>query len=114
MMITATMFHLCIVSGMNIRMPQSNQATAPDSSSGPPLSNVAEGSNTDTLQSNTGSANQMPGYSDGANFGASSGMPMWAPHGMGPGGMLPHQQGAHQEERRSVSSCLIPAHISIL
>ena len=87
---------------MNIRMPQPNQETVPDSSSGPPpQSDVG----TDVLQPNMGpsSVGQMPGFPDGANFGGPPGMPVWAPHGMGPGGIHHPQHGPSQEERRSVS-----------
>ena len=82
-------------------MPQPNQATVPDSSSAPLQSNVTEGNNT---EAGPGSTNQMPGFPDGANYGPLSGMPVWAPHGMGPGGIVPTQEGPPQEEeRRSVS-----------
>ena len=100
-----------VVAGMNIRMPQANQAVAPDSSSGPPPPIVAgvTGNNAEALQSNEGPGpvNQMPGFPDGASFGPPVGMPVWAPHGIGPGGIHPTPQGPPQEEEsRSVSTVL--------
>lgn len=91
------------VTGMNIRIPQVNQTTVPDSSSGPSQSNIPENNGADASQSN-----QMPGFPNSGNFGAPPGMPVWAPHGMGPGGVpTAHQGPSEDEERRSVSSYVI-------
>ena len=88
---------------MNIRIPQAHQTTV-DSSSGPSQSNIPENNGADASQSN-----QMPGFPNSANFNAPPGMPVWAPHGMGPGGVPTAQQGPPEdEERRSVSNyCMV-------
>ena len=83
---------------MNIRMPQATQATAMDSCSAQVPKNVSEDI------SDPGLANQMPGFSDGANFNAPPGMPVFAPRGMGQGVIHQSNQGSSQDERRSVSN----------
>ena len=85
---------------MNIRMP--NQASAPDSVPGPQPSNSVQGTN---VEAGPPSANQGTAFHDSTNYGAPPGMPVWAPHGIGPTGIAPTQQGFPQEEeRRAVSS----------
>ena len=85
---------------MNIRMP--NQASAPDSVPGPQPSNSVQGAN---VEAGPPSANQGTAFHDSTNYGAPPGMPVWAPHGIGPTGIAPTQQGFPQEEeRRAVSS----------
>ncbi|KAJ7385686.1 RPR [Desmophyllum pertusum] len=86
------------LTGMNIRIPQGNQPAVPDSSSGPPQLHIPEDDDADSSQSN-----QMPGFPDGANFGPPPGMPVWAPHGMGPGGVPSAPQGPPQDEERRSS-----------
>ena len=90
---------------MNIRMP--NQASAPDSVPGPQPSNSVQGAN---VEAGPPSANQGTAFHDSTNYGAPPGMPVWAPHGIGPTGIAPTQQGFPQEEeRRAVSSELRPS-----
>ena len=90
---------------MNIRMP--NQASAPDSVPGPQQSNSVQGTN---VEAGPPSANQGTAFHDSTNYGAPPGMPVWAPHGIGPTGIAPTQQGFPQEEeRRAVSSELRPS-----
>ena len=85
---------------MNIRMPQANQSAAvPDTSLVSSQSNIPDDNGSEPSLSN-----QMPGFPNNANFGPPPGMPVWAPHGMGPAG-VPAQQGPLQEEeKRSVSN----------
>lgn len=86
--------------GMNIRMPQANQTAVPESSSVSSQSNIPDDNGSDPPQSN-----QMPGFPNSANYGPPPGMPVWAPHGMGPGGVPSARQGSLQEEeKRSVSN----------
>lgn len=68
---------------MNIRMPQSTQASGMDSSSAQVPKNVNEDI------SDPGLGNQMP---------------VFAPHGMGQGVIHASNQGSSQDERRSVSN----------